>query len=92
MQSLAGKLLWISIFFAAVIPLIGLARGGDLRLMVLTGLSLAFAIIPEELPIIITMVLGLGAYRLSRQNFLVKRLRCRRWATLQLFSLTRPVR
>jgi len=75
MQSLAGKLLWVAVFFATVIPLIGLARGGDLRLMILTGLSLAFAIIPEELPIIITMVLGLGAYRLSRQNFLVKRLR-----------------
>lgn len=43
--------------------------------MVLTGLSLAFAVIPEELPIIVTMVLGLGAYRLSRQHFLVKRLR-----------------
>jgi len=43
--------------------------------MVLTGLSLAFAVIPEELPIIVTMVLGLGAYRISRQHFLVKRLR-----------------
>jgi Ca2+-transporting ATPase len=43
--------------------------------MFLTGLSLAFATIPEELPIIITMVLGLGAYRLSRSNFLVKKLK-----------------
>ena len=43
--------------------------------LLLTGLSLAFATIPEELPIIITMVLGLGAYQLSRSNFLVKRLK-----------------
>jgi Ca2+-transporting ATPase len=43
--------------------------------MVLTGLSLAFATIPEELPIIITMVLGLGAYRLSQSNFLVKKIK-----------------
>jgi Ca2+-transporting ATPase len=42
--------------------------------MFLTGLSLAFATIPEELPIIITMVLGLGAYQLSRNKFLVKKL------------------
>jgi len=43
--------------------------------MILTGLSLAFATIPEELPIIITMVLGLGAYNLSRNNFLVKKIK-----------------
>ena len=42
---------------------------------ILYGLSLAFVVIPEELPIIITMVLGLGAYTLSRKNALVKRLR-----------------
>ena len=43
--------------------------------MILTGLALAFAVIPEELPIIITMVLGLGAYQLSKENFLVKKLK-----------------
>jgi len=75
MKALASKLVWVAVFFSVVIPLIGIARGGDLRQMILTGLSLAFATIPEELPIIITMVLGLGAFRLSRQSFLVKRLR-----------------
>lgn len=75
MKSLAGKLVWVAVFFSLAIPLIGIARGGDFREMILTGLSLAFATIPEELPIIITMVLGLGAFRLSRQKFLVKRLR-----------------
>jgi len=43
--------------------------------MILTGLSLSFATIPEELPIIITMVLGLGAYTLSQNKFLVKRIK-----------------
>ncbi len=42
--------------------------------MFLTGLSLSFATIPEELPIIITMVLGLGAYSLAQKGFLVKKL------------------
>ena len=74
MKSLVKKLVFVAIFFSVVIPLIGILRGQDLKLMVLTGLSLAFATIPEELPIIITMVLGLGAYRLSKKNFLVKRL------------------
>lgn len=74
MRELSGKLVWVAIAFSVAIPVIGLLRGQDLKTMVLTGLSLAFATIPEELPIIITMVLGLGAYRLSKQAFLVKRL------------------
>jgi Ca2+-transporting ATPase len=74
MNSLAGKLVWVAGFFSVIIPLIGIARNGPVRQMVLTGLSLAFAAIPEELPIIITMTLALGAYQLSRRKFLVKRL------------------
>jgi Ca2+-transporting ATPase len=42
--------------------------------LILTGLALAFAAIPEELPIIITMILGLGSYNLSKKGFLVKKL------------------
>ena len=41
----------------------------------LYGLSLAFVVIPEELPIIITMVLGVGSYALSKKGAIVKRLR-----------------
>lgn len=75
MKSLSGKLVYVAVFFSVVIPLIGVLRGQDLRTMILTGLSLSFATIPEELPIIITMVLGLGAYTLSKHNFLVKRIK-----------------
>ncbi len=75
MQALAGKLVWVAGAFSVVIPIIGIMRGGEVRPMILTGLSLAFAVIPEELPIIVTMVLGLGSYRLSRKNLLIKRLR-----------------
>jgi Ca2+-transporting ATPase len=75
MKSLAGKLVYIAAFFTILITVTGILRGNDLRTMVLTGLSLAFATIPEELPIIITMVLGLGAYQLSKRNFLVKQLK-----------------
>ncbi len=75
MKDLARKLLWVALFFSVLVPVIGLLRGGDFHQMVLTGLSLAFATIPEELPIIITMVLALGSYVLSRHGFLIKRLR-----------------
>ena len=75
MKSLTGKLVFVALFFSIIIPLIGIIRGQDLKTMILTGLSLSFATIPEELPIIITMVLGLGAYTLSKNNFLVKRIK-----------------
>jgi Ca2+-transporting ATPase len=74
MKALAGKLVYVALFFSIIIPLIGVLQGRDLKTMVLIGLSLSFATIPEELPIIITMVLGLGAYTLSRNKLLIKRL------------------
>ncbi|HZD58949.1 MAG TPA: cation-transporting P-type ATPase, partial [Anaerolineae bacterium] len=75
MRELSGYLIWFAISFSVLVPVIGLLEGRPLRQMVLTGLSLAFATIPEEMPIIITMVLGLGALQLSRRHGLVKRLR-----------------
>jgi Ca2+-transporting ATPase len=75
MKQLSKSLVWIALFFSILVPVLGFLRGLPLEQMVLTGLALAFAVIPEELPIIITMVLGVGAFSLSRKNALVKRLR-----------------
>jgi magnesium-transporting ATPase (P-type) len=41
---------------------------------ILLGLSLAFAIIPEELPLLIKSVLAVGSLSLSRKNLLMKNL------------------
>lgn len=43
--------------------------------IILSGLSLAFATIPEELPILIAAVLAVGSQTLSRKNVYVKYLR-----------------
>ncbi|HVP20846.1 MAG TPA: cation-transporting P-type ATPase [Anaerolineaceae bacterium] len=75
MSSLSVKLAYVAIFFSIGIPLLGYIRGQDWRLMITTGLALAFAVIPEELPIVINMVLGLGSYNLSKKNLLIKKLR-----------------
>jgi Ca2+-transporting ATPase len=75
MKALVKILVSVALFFSIIIPLIGFLQGQPLRDMFLTGLALAFATIPEELPIIITMNLGLGAYMLSKENFLVKKLK-----------------
>ncbi len=74
MRALSRWMVWVALGFSVVVPLLGWLRGQPVQQMLLTGLSLAFATIPEELPIIITMVLALGAYRLSRHHAIVKRL------------------
>jgi Ca2+-transporting ATPase len=50
-----------------------LTRGGDWLHGLLVGLTLAMAILPEELPVILTIFLGIGAWRLSRQQVLTRR-------------------
>ncbi|MGE0056565.1 MAG: cation-translocating P-type ATPase [Dehalococcoidia bacterium] len=51
-----------------------LAYGQSLADAVLAGISLAIAAIPEEFPIVFTLYLALGAWRLARENALVRRL------------------
>ncbi len=75
MRELTRWMVWLALGFSSLVAVLGWLRGGEpLRLMLLTGLSMAFATIPEELPIIITMVLALGSHRLSRLHAIVKRL------------------
>ncbi|KPL23069.1 MAG: hypothetical protein AMJ93_05600 [Anaerolineae bacterium SM23_84] len=75
MRELSGSLVWLAIAFSVAVPLLGwLLTIQPLQQLLLTGLSLAFATIPEEMPIIITMVLALGAYRLSQQQAVVREL------------------
>lgn len=74
MKQLAGLLVWVAVSFSVLIPLAGILQHKPIKDMILTGLSLSFATIPEELPIIITMVLGIGALVLSRKNVLIRRL------------------
>jgi Ca2+-transporting ATPase len=76
MDEVSKSLVWLALGFSVVIPVLGvLIAHQPIENMLLTGLSLAFATIPEEMPIIITMVLALGGYRLSKQNAIVKHLR-----------------
>ncbi|HEY0955196.1 MAG TPA: HAD-IC family P-type ATPase [Roseateles sp.] len=47
---------------------------GDWLTGLLAGLTLAMAILPEELPVVLTIFLGLGAWRLSREQVLTRRI------------------
>ncbi|HQO46606.1 MAG TPA: HAD-IC family P-type ATPase, partial [Candidatus Cloacimonas sp.] len=40
----------------------------------LTGITLAMSVLPEEFPVVLTVFMALGAWRMSRKNVLVRRL------------------
>ncbi len=48
--------------------------GGRLIESVLAGITLSMAMIPEEFPVILTVFLSMGAWRLAKKDALVKRL------------------
>jgi P-type Ca2+ transporter type 2C len=76
MRQLSSWLVWVAIGFSPLVPALGvLVADRPLHEMLLVGLTLAFATIPEELPILIMIVLGLGAYRLAQRHAIVKHLR-----------------
>ncbi|WP_432817127.1 cation-translocating P-type ATPase [Sulfitobacter sp. JB4-11] len=71
---LAQQLGLAAILVAAGVMLLGIALGRDLVEMVMTGLSLSVAMVPEGLPAVVTITLALGATAMVRQNALARRL------------------
>lgn len=69
-------LIFGTIGFIACISLIGIVyiQSQDLIDSLLKGLTLAISVIPEEIPVIVTVFGALGAYRLIRKKTLVRRI------------------
>lgn len=57
----------------AMVLAFGLTRGDWLKGL-LAGLTLGMAMLPEEFPVVLTIFLALGAWRLSRHNVLTRRI------------------
>ena len=58
----------------AVLFSLGLILGKSFKEMFTVVVSLSVSIIPEGLPIVVTLVLAMGVWRMSKRNALVKRL------------------
>ena len=58
---------------AALVVVYGLTRGDWLGGL-LAGITLAMAVLPEEFPVVLTIFLALGAWRISRHNVLARRM------------------
>jgi Ca2+-transporting ATPase len=74
LDRLVRILLFVAIGLIVITTGAGFIRGNTLGENLLAGISAAIAAIPEEPPILLAVILGLGAYRLLRRGVLVRRL------------------
>ena len=74
LQRLSGQMVWIVLAVVVILAGLGAATGKDLRLMTEASIALAVAAIPEGLPIVATLALARGMWRMARRNALIERL------------------
>lgn len=74
LEQLGRGLAYASLGIVAIVFTLGLFRGEDLRIMLLTAISLAVAAIPEGLPAVVTIALALGAQRMLKRHSLIRKL------------------
>ena len=74
LERLGGQLVWVALGLAAAIAGAGVVAGREARVMVEMGVALAVAAVPEGLPIVATVALARGMWRMARRSALVTRL------------------
>jgi len=74
LDQLGKVLIVICVLVCAIVAVLGIIRGENALTMFMAGISLAVAAIPEGLPAIVTVVLGLGVQRMAKRNAIVRKL------------------
>ncbi len=74
LADLGKTLAWATLGIILIVFVLGLLRGEEPRLMILTGISMAVAAIPEGLPAVVTITLALGSRRMLKRKALIRKL------------------
>jgi len=73
MTALVQKITIVAIIFSALVIVAYYFTRGNLLDGVLAGITLAMAILPEEFPVILTIFMALGAWRMSQNKVLTRK-------------------
>ncbi len=74
LDTLAGRLVWVVIALALAVALAGLVTGRETWLAIEVAVVLAVSAIPEGLPIVATIALARGMWRMAQRNALIAKL------------------
>ncbi|MCZ4289954.1 cation-translocating P-type ATPase [Hoeflea alexandrii] len=74
LDRLGHRLVWLTFGLAALTICAGILRGHDVIAMIQTGVALAVAAVPEGLPVVATLSLARGMWRMARRNAVITRL------------------
>lgn len=74
LDQLGKILITVALLLTMLVVVTGIFHGHDIYTMLLAGVSLAVAAIPEGLPAIVTVVLSIGVQRMIKQNAIVRKL------------------
>jgi Ca2+-transporting ATPase len=73
-QSIGKWIGILSVVICLAVAAVGIIEGRNILDMILWGISLAVAAVPEALPAIVTGALAVGMYRMAKVNTIVKKL------------------
>lgn len=74
LNALTKKLIWVILAMAAAFFVFGWLAGKEIYQLVQTSIAWAIAAIPEGLPIVASIALARGMFRLAKKNVLIKKL------------------
>ncbi|MBV5315453.1 MAG: cation-translocating P-type ATPase [Prolixibacteraceae bacterium] len=73
MATLVKRLAIIGISLCVLVIIVFTLTRGDLLKGFLAGITLAMAMLPEEFPVVLTVFMALGAWRMSKKNVLTRK-------------------
>jgi P-type Ca2+ transporter type 2C len=73
MGTLVTRLAFIGVALCVLVIIIYFITRGDLLKGFLAGITLAMAMLPEEFPVVLTVFLALGAWRMSKKSVLTRK-------------------